>query len=102
MRNDFYTVQRCGNVVDRPIDHNTIYLWGCESDTDPPFAALFLCPCGCGKEVSIRVTSGAHDGHPCWTFEIHDDGTITLTPSILQKFDCKAHFFIRHGKVVWA
>lgn len=97
----FIAVRR-GNEVERPLDPDAIYLWGCESETGPPFAALFLCPCGCGKEISIRVTSGDPDGHPCWRYEMCEDGTITLSPSILQKFDCKAHFFIRGGKVVWA
>ena len=101
-KTESFNAVRCGNVVARPLDPGTIYLWSCESDDGPPFAALFLCPCGCGKEISIRVVRGKHDGHPCWTYEIHEDGTLTLSPSILQRFDCKAHFFIRRGRVVWA
>lgn len=93
-----FVAVRCGNVVERPLDPSTIYLWG----YGPPFAALFLCPCGCGKEISIRVVQGKPDAYQCWTFETHEDGTITLSPSILQRFDCKAHFFIRRGRVVWA
>ena len=90
-----YRARRCGNVVERPLEPGVIYLWGCDSDDDPPFAALFLCPCGCGGEVSIPLTA---DG---WKLNGSLDEP-TLSPSILWKHGCLAHFFIRDGKVVWA
>ena len=91
-----YTARRCGNIVERPLEPGVVYLWGCEGETDPPFAALFLCPCGCGGEVSLPLTNG----HPAWKFN-GDLAAPTFSPSVLWTCGCKSHFFIRRGRVEW-
>lgn len=69
--------------------------------------AIFACPCGANAEgqehngFNYRINlSSAHK--PNWTYEVHEDGTLTLSPSILDLGHCKSHYFIQRSKVVWA
>jgi hypothetical protein len=55
--------------------------------------AIHRCPCGCGVEA---VTPLGPDG---WTLTREPEGP-TLAPSILNR-GCKAHYFVRAGRVVW-
>jgi len=64
------------------------------------FRLTFICPCGCGKELSIHGNIGVEKQH--WSLIKNADGTITTTPSILHINDCKSHFFITNNKVNWA
>jgi hypothetical protein len=50
-----------------------------------------LCLCGCGVECYLPL--GADD----WKLFIDGKGRPTLTPSILQRFDCKSHYIITNG-----
>ena len=56
--------------------------------------ALHLCPRGCGEVVTPL---GAGE----WTLT-EDGDKPTLSPSISNAQTCKAHYWIRDGKVVWA
>lgn len=58
--------------------------------------AIHSCACGCGSEVVTPLSP--HD----WQLT-YDGETISLSPSIGNwSFDCKSHYWIRKGKVVWA
>lgn len=61
--------------------------------------AVFGCPCGCGDTIALPFIGAG----PCWKLTEHDDGSVTLHPSILRKAGCKcsSHFFIREGRVRW-
>ena len=61
------------------------------------FAAL-LCPCGCGATVHMSLMP---DGRPRWAMTAHEDGTISLSPSIWRTRGCRSHFFLRRGVIVW-
>lgn len=58
--------------------------------------AIHLCACGCGTKV---VTPLSVDE---WIV-ILDGENASLFPSIGNwSFDCRSHYWIRHGNVVWA
>lgn len=57
------------------------------------------CPCGCGATIDLNLVP---PGRPCWTLTVHADGSPTLSPSVWRQVDCRAHFFVRRGQVVWA
>ena len=59
----------------------------------------FLCPCGCGLNVSIPTKHPEDDRG--WSYERHEDGTLTLSPSIEQRGGCKSHYYIRRNRVEW-
>ena len=49
-----------------------------------------LCLCGCGVDCYLPIKEGE------WSLS-EKDGKITITPSILQRFDCKSHYIITNG-----
>lgn len=49
-----------------------------------------LCLCGCGVECYLPLKENE------WTLT-DNNGKITMTPSILQRFDCKSHYVITNG-----
>ena len=50
--------------------------------------AIHLCLCGCGnKSVTPLYDNG-------WTLTKYDDGKVSLTPSILNMWDCKSHYIL--------
>ncbi len=52
------------------------------------------CACGCGEKVVLPL-SPEH-------WKLSYDGEVTLSPSIGNyQYDCKSHYFIRDGKIVW-
>lgn len=51
----------------------------------------YLCLCGCGEECPLPTTEGE------WSIT-DNDGRVTITPSILQRFACKSHYIITNGK----
>lgn len=54
-------------------------------------ASNHLCLCGCGVECYLPLTE---DG---WNITESEKG-ISVTPSILQRFDCKSHYIITNSK----
>ena len=63
----------------------------------------FFCPCGCGKEVWLPCNTPAFNRHssPSWGLTVNPDGTVTLTPSILDRGPCQSHYFITNSRVSW-
>lgn len=66
-------------------------------------AAAFLCPCGCGKEVYLpcRAPGTPHGLGSEWELTLHDDNTVTLHPSILDRGTCQSHYWIKRNQVEW-
>ncbi len=58
--------------------------------------SIHLCACGCKVKCVIPFS-----GPECWNM-VDNDGSITFSPSILQRFECKSHYFIQNNKIVWA
>lgn len=49
-----------------------------------------LCACGCGEQVPLPVSEGG------WTL-IVENNKPTITPSILQRFECRTHYIVTNG-----
>lgn len=49
-----------------------------------------LCACGCGHPTPLPIRNGE------WNMVINKE-KITISPSILQRFDCKSHYIITNG-----
>lgn len=96
-------------------EYGVLYLSGPPGDVH---AVRFLCPCGDPDCLHVLPVNGHTDGvgKASWGFEEHDDGTVTLTPSILRHahqyppnkefpeghtVGCGSHFFIRRNRVDW-
>lgn len=62
------------------------------------WSVAFNCPCGCGDRLELVLLNNVK---PRWDIDIHKDGTPTLSPSIWRKENCKSHFWIRRGKIIW-
>lgn len=58
--------------------------------------AAHLCACGCGKKVRTPLMPTE------WEFEESNQGP-SLYPSIGNwQFECRSHYWIRRGRVIWA
>lgn len=57
----------------------------------------FACPCSCGEELALNLMTSKR---PCWTVQLHDDGTLTVHPSV-DSTTCGAHFWIRKNRIQW-
>jgi len=57
----------------------------------------FKCPCGCGDVMALNLMA-AHCPH--WRAERHDDGSLTVHPSV-DSDNCGSHFWIRRSKIYW-
>lgn len=53
-------------------------------------ASTHLCLCGCGTECYLPI------GNEHWLINDYN-GKLTVTPSILQRFECKSHYIITNG-----
>lgn len=49
-----------------------------------------LCLCGCGHKCYLPIKDKQ------WTLITNENG-ISITPSILQRFDCNSHYIITNG-----
>ncbi|MBS0189682.1 MAG: hypothetical protein JSR52_00900 [Planctomycetes bacterium] len=74
---------------------NTLYLAG---ENEHFWCAAMLCPCGCGDSIQLNLLTQAR---PCWRTSRHEDGTVTLHPSVWRRQGCKSHFWFRRGFVEW-
>ena len=59
--------------------------------------SIHLCPCGCGKQAVTPLEPGIQ---PRWKLTENGD-LVTLSPSILNRFECKSHYWIRDNNIVW-
>lgn len=60
--------------------------------------AAFVCPCGCGAIVVLNLLEGLR---PRWRAVVHEDNTVSFTPSVARHVGCRSHFFVRRGLVEW-
>lgn len=59
----------------------------------------FLCPCGCGEDVTLPVARDAgtaQQSEHLWHF---DPDTITIAPSVSHRAGCRSHYFITNGRL---
>lgn len=60
--------------------------------------AAMRCPCGCGDKLELELVPEAK---PRWNLTLDHHRRPTLHPSIHRVDRCKAHFFVRKGKIIW-
>ena len=74
---------------------NCIYVVG---ENGYQWFAAMICPCGCGEVLHMNLLQ---QSRPSWSVLKHDDGTVSLSPSVWRKKGCRSHFFLRRGVVDW-
>jgi len=60
---------------------------------------VFRCPCDCQEVIYLNLLPTAR---PLWRVERHKGKSFSVAPSISWTKGCRAHFFLREGRVVWA
>src|SRR5216683_150808 len=63
-----------------------------------PWAAALVCPCGCREMIHLSLLP--HDA-PTWQVSHDSNGLPSVVPSIWQTKNCKSHFLLRRGSIVW-
>lgn len=84
------------------LEPGVLYLSGGPGCTVDYLHVTLLCPCGCGREVWVGSDPESPPSH-CWSIERHEDGTVTVAPSIAFRGGracCGSHFFIRRSRIV--
>lgn len=96
-RKSFELDYRHIHVDDLPDEfkNSTIYVVG-ENGYD--WLVAFKCPCGCNDVVQLNLLS---DGEEVWKVIYHNNGTLSLSPSINRVRKCKSHFSINKNLVWW-
>jgi hypothetical protein len=77
------------------LNPGTVYIVG-EDGHD--WSAILACPGGCGKALEMNLLPEAK---PVWRVTGHEDGFVTMRPSVRLKTGCKRHFVLQHGHVRW-
>ncbi|MGE0288414.1 MAG: DUF6527 family protein [Bradyrhizobium sp.] len=57
-----------------------------------------MCPCGCGEVIELNLLQQAR---PCWNAQEHQNGTVSVTPSVWRRKGCRSHFWLRRGRIDW-
>jgi hypothetical protein len=83
-------------VDEIPDDPDRLVLYGLGSSA--PWAAAFLCPCGCRTLIQLSLL---RDERPHWQLLLSPDGRPSLTPSVWRTEGCRSHFWLRRGDIVW-
>ena len=60
--------------------------------------AVMRCPRKCDKHIYLHI-SKQHSKR--WDFMENEDGSISLSPSILVQDKCKCHYWFKNGKIIW-
>jgi hypothetical protein len=90
----YYRSQRVSDAPERP-EHNVVYIVG-EDGYD--WSAVMKCPGGCGKVLEMNLLP---DAKPVWRVTEHEDGSVSLHPSVWLKTGCRCHFVLQRGGVRW-
>lgn len=77
------------------LDLTSVYVLG---EGEYRWFVAMACPCGCGATVQISLLN---DAKPRWNLSEHEDGTISVSPSVWRKEGCCSHFFVRRGLIHW-
>ena len=86
---DAFEIEYCNKYVHEELEEGILYI-------SKEFNVIaHLCPCGCGNKSWIRINHV--DG---WKFR-DENGYVTLSPSLLHKFPCKSHYFIKNNSIQW-
>lgn len=90
-----FKIEFCNEYPER-IDADTLYIMG---EGKYFWSILLRCPCGCGDILQLNLH---RDTHPFWDIKLHINGSISISPSIWKKDECRSHFFIKRSNIAWA
>lgn len=68
-------------------------------DGDEDWCVGMKCPCGCGRTIELLLIPEAK---PRWSLSLDPAGLPSLSPSVFLRDGCRAHFWLKGGKVIWA
>lgn len=90
-------VYRARHVPDAPdkLEDGFVYIVGADGYD---WSALMCCPGGCGKTLEMNLLPTAK---PVWRVTKHEDGVVSLHPSVWLKTGCACHFVLRRGAIRW-
>jgi hypothetical protein len=93
-----YQLYTCSEIPLK-MKSKTIYLEGNSKTFEDNWYAHFNCPCGCKEEITLNLLN---DVSPSWSLILNEDKTIfSFKPSVWRNENCKSHFWIIEGKIVW-
>ena len=78
------------------LEPRRLYLVG---DGPQPWSIGMLCPCGCGATIQLSLVPS---DSPSWHATRHFSGSVSLHPSVWRTRDCRSHFHLRRGHIVWS
>ncbi len=81
-------------VPDAP-EEGRVYVVGHDGER---WSVAMRCPCGCHAVLQMSLH---RDGRPRWDLTCHEDGSVSLDPSIYRRVGCRSHFFLRRGRIEW-
>jgi hypothetical protein len=83
------------DIPDDP-EPGLLYLVG---DSGRYWIAAMRCPCGCSDVLEMNLLP---DAKPVWHFQNGRGNRPTLHPSVWRRDGCRAHFFLRDGRIRWS
>ncbi len=93
---EYYKLMIVSELPEIP-DDKVVYIEGSEKLNNYWYAFL-KCPCGCNENIMLNLMN---DAKPCWSISIKK-GNFSISPSVWRTVNCKSHFWLRNGKIVWA
>lgn len=93
-RNKSFSVQYVEDPIDNP-KKKMLYIIG---TMDEPWQIEMACPCGCRDKIVLPVNN---ETSPRWSLNISSDNLPSLHPSVWRSKGCKAHFFLKNGRIRW-
>lgn len=87
-RSDVFRLVPCDSFPDEPQSGVFYY-------SEDFRSSLHLCACGCERRVVLPIKPAG------WRMDVGDAG-VSLYPSVgNREFDCRSHYLIRDGAVIW-
>ena len=90
-----YRLQTVGADLPNRLNKNTLYV--VHEDGFLEHASM-MCPCGCKKILHMNLIP---DERPLWKLIKHENGTVSLHPSVWRRKGCNSHFWLRNSRVKW-
>lgn len=86
------------SVTDLPdaLDRHLLYI---VEENGHRHGAAMICPCGCKAVLEMNLVP---DVRPIWRAAVHEDGTVSLHPSVWRQVGCRSHFWVKQGRIRWA
>jgi hypothetical protein len=81
--------------VPEEIEESVLYYVG---DKGFKWVLIFKCPCGCHEIIQLNLLKEASPG---WRVKFHDDGDVSIYPSVNRNINCRSHFNITRNSVRW-